>query len=175
MAMVKCAECGKEVSDKATRCPTCGAPIAGIQVATQEKEHSVRSGAITGLIGALGYPIVLGILMAIQDNTPDDPNAINVNVNPAEGWTIVIPAIICGVVIGAICFVIGIAFSNKLDHTKSLILSCISLIASLTVLVSVFTGINALLICVGWIFGWEPILMVRGSVMMLKSSLKMPK
>ncbi len=88
MAMVECAECGKEVSDKAANCPSCGAPIAGIQVATQEKEHSVRSGAITGLIGAVGYPIVLGILMAIQDNTPDNPNTISVN--PAEGWTIVV-------------------------------------------------------------------------------------
>ncbi len=173
MAMVECAECGKEVSDKAANCPSCGAPVAGIQVATQEKGHSVRSGAITGLIGAVGYPIVLGILMAIQDNTPDNPNTISVN--PAEGWTIVIPAIICGVVIGAICFVIGIAFGNKLDRTKSLILSCISLIASLAVLVSVFAGINALLMCLGWVYGWEPILMVWGSVKMLKSSLRMPK
>jgi RNA polymerase subunit RPABC4/transcription elongation factor Spt4 len=28
MALIKCAECGKEVSDKAPNCPNCGAPIA---------------------------------------------------------------------------------------------------------------------------------------------------
>lgn len=27
MAMIKCPECGKEISDKATTCPNCGAPI----------------------------------------------------------------------------------------------------------------------------------------------------
>lgn len=27
MALIKCSECGKEVSDKASACPNCGAPI----------------------------------------------------------------------------------------------------------------------------------------------------
>lgn len=27
MALIKCSECGKEVSDKATSCPNCGCPI----------------------------------------------------------------------------------------------------------------------------------------------------
>lgn len=27
MALIKCPECGREVSDKATSCPTCGCPI----------------------------------------------------------------------------------------------------------------------------------------------------
>lgn len=26
MALIKCSECGKEISDKATICPSCGAP-----------------------------------------------------------------------------------------------------------------------------------------------------
>lgn len=27
MALIKCSECGKEISDKATLCPNCGAPV----------------------------------------------------------------------------------------------------------------------------------------------------
>lgn len=27
MALIKCTECGKEISDKATTCPNCGAPV----------------------------------------------------------------------------------------------------------------------------------------------------
>ena len=27
MTLIKCSECGKEVSDKATNCPNCGAPV----------------------------------------------------------------------------------------------------------------------------------------------------
>lgn len=29
MALVRCKECGKEISDKASACPSCGAPMAG--------------------------------------------------------------------------------------------------------------------------------------------------
>ena len=29
MALIKCSECGKEISDKATSCPNCGCPING--------------------------------------------------------------------------------------------------------------------------------------------------
>ena len=28
MALIKCSECGNQVSDKATACPNCGAPVA---------------------------------------------------------------------------------------------------------------------------------------------------
>ena len=27
MALIKCPECGKEISDKASNCPNCGCPI----------------------------------------------------------------------------------------------------------------------------------------------------
>ena len=32
MALIKCSECGKEVSEKAANCPHCGNPIAGNKV-----------------------------------------------------------------------------------------------------------------------------------------------
>ena len=35
MALIKCAECGREISDKATACPGCGAPISAAPVASQ--------------------------------------------------------------------------------------------------------------------------------------------
>ncbi len=35
MALIKCEECGKEVSDKATSCPNCGCPIAKIKPNTE--------------------------------------------------------------------------------------------------------------------------------------------
>ena len=30
MALIRCPECGKEISDKAEACPNCGYPIAGL-------------------------------------------------------------------------------------------------------------------------------------------------
>ena len=36
MALIKCSECGTEVSDKAEKCPKCACPIAGIK---KEESH----------------------------------------------------------------------------------------------------------------------------------------
>lgn len=38
MAMIKCPECGKELSDKASACPNCGCPIEDIKRQIEEKE-----------------------------------------------------------------------------------------------------------------------------------------
>jgi DNA-directed RNA polymerase subunit RPC12/RpoP len=35
MALIKCEECGREVSDKATACPNCGSPISGAVIKPQ--------------------------------------------------------------------------------------------------------------------------------------------
>ena len=44
MSMIKCTECGKEISDKATACPHCGCPMTEILSATKEnkKEESLQ-------------------------------------------------------------------------------------------------------------------------------------
>ncbi len=44
MALIKCPECGKEISDKAAACPNCGTPIADKKV----KVHFHRKKALGG-------------------------------------------------------------------------------------------------------------------------------
>lgn len=36
MALITCPECGKEISDQASVCPNCGAPVAKNSVSTVE-------------------------------------------------------------------------------------------------------------------------------------------
>ena len=31
MALIKCSECGREISDKASSCPHCGCPVTGTE------------------------------------------------------------------------------------------------------------------------------------------------
>ena len=31
MALIKCSECGREISDKAVSCPGCGCPVSEIE------------------------------------------------------------------------------------------------------------------------------------------------
>ncbi len=42
MALIKCPECGKEISDKANSCPSCGYPINSTQVETEQDRVNVR-------------------------------------------------------------------------------------------------------------------------------------
>lgn len=42
MALIKCPECGKEISDKASSCPSCGYPINNTKVETEQDRINVR-------------------------------------------------------------------------------------------------------------------------------------
>lgn len=70
MALVKCLECGKEISDKAQACPGCGAPITPAIVlpaenAAQETTtvHITRTGGRWEGIGFL--LITVGLVSAL--------------------------------------------------------------------------------------------------------------
>ena len=56
MALIKCTECGHEVSDKASACPNCGCPIESLGAAQEEvinEEPKKKKGWIWALIVAL--------------------------------------------------------------------------------------------------------------------------
>ena len=68
MALVKCSECGKEISDKAFTCPNCGNPIQAIrnaQISEQNKKYSkefnlqMRLYNILALVSAAAFGMYL--------------------------------------------------------------------------------------------------------------------
>ena len=73
MAMIYCKECGKEISDKAEKCPHCGFPMNppiqnNYQTATQNNQKIKNSGlGVASLISILGCTFWLGIIFAIID------------------------------------------------------------------------------------------------------------
>ena len=42
MALIKCPECGKEISNKASSCPGCGCPINKTEVETEQDRINIR-------------------------------------------------------------------------------------------------------------------------------------
>ena len=50
MALIKCPDCGKEVSDRALNCPYCGAPMI---VAQNKNRASNTLSWVLGIIGAI--------------------------------------------------------------------------------------------------------------------------
>lgn len=66
MALIKCTECGNEISEKARTCPRCGAPV---QSAYRTKEVSVTVGIIGVLINTiLGVIALIWSLKTISDD-----------------------------------------------------------------------------------------------------------
>lgn len=59
MALIKCGECGKSVSDKAAACPNCGAPIAKPAVSDKDLKDLVKDVKLYGPRGAYysGYEL----------------------------------------------------------------------------------------------------------------------
>lgn len=64
MALVNCAECGREISDVATTCPQCGAPGPGL-VRQALAANASRATWSAGCTLAIAVPLVLGILYAL--------------------------------------------------------------------------------------------------------------
>jgi len=69
MALIKCPDCGHEVSDRAPTCPNCGAPIAAQPptraTSAQVREVQARSGIADGVKIGCGMFIVLPILIVL--------------------------------------------------------------------------------------------------------------
>lgn len=42
MSLIKCSECGREISDKAASCPGCGSPVATLTVKVSNEPKTVR-------------------------------------------------------------------------------------------------------------------------------------
>jgi hypothetical protein len=67
MALIKCSECGKDVSDKAAACPNCGAPLSTSSGRASQGHQApvrvVRAGRWCEAVGAL--LVIAGLIAAI--------------------------------------------------------------------------------------------------------------
>lgn len=57
MALIKCSECGKEVSSKATSCPYCGNPIGDVETTHKQTNNSATFGyasIVGGILSLIG-------------------------------------------------------------------------------------------------------------------------
>lgn len=77
--------------------------------------------------------------------------------------------------IGLACFIICFVRAGKLSRTHSIVLSSVCLTISALALILIFGWWNFGILCMGWLLGWQPVLMTVGAAKMLKVSRRMPK
>lgn len=80
LALIKCPDCGKEVSDQAVACPNCGHPLkvaarfagppencssCGGQLKTGKDAKSEGTGCIVVILGLVLTPVIIGIPILI--------------------------------------------------------------------------------------------------------------
>ena len=66
MALIKCHECGKEISDLAKTCPNCGAPTNPTADAMQEVGSGLKSiGSDCSALGTLLIVIGIAIILLV--------------------------------------------------------------------------------------------------------------
>lgn len=75
MALIKCPECGKEISDKAKTCPNCGSPVLQEQSeaksiassSSSKPKKNSKLGVAALIFSILGCSFIIGVILAIID------------------------------------------------------------------------------------------------------------
>lgn len=69
MALIKCEECGAEVSSKAPACPACGNPTGGASASGPGGSRAAGKVGL-GCLGCFGLCVVMGVIGQIVNPTP---------------------------------------------------------------------------------------------------------
>lgn len=119
MALIKCPQCGKEISDKAVSCPACGFEPGGAGTAVPEAQQEKPDMVICRECGTkfekgtkacpnCGYPAE-DVPQAIQKGNGEIPffTGAGAKSRPPKQQNILVPCLIAGVCIAVLAFTLG--------------------------------------------------------------------
>lgn len=112
MAMIKCMECGKEISERADKCPFCGFPVKNDNANNQFQDSKNKNGKTSGLsiaalvLSVLGCSFIIGLVLAIIDLCKKDGRKKTCSI---------IALVICG-----LWLVMGVSSAGKNDTPKKI-------------------------------------------------------
>ena len=185
MALIKCKECGKELSDQAESCPNCGYKLkeGEIPKVIVEKSNTSRTGTILCIVGGsllLGFAIIVVIAMLMPSTTTPKENTsksdIVINVTIGEevdtNTQAVISYLLLIGIVSVVIIVLGILYLKNKINKKHYTLYGISMLILSIVLSAMMT---VLLNCCFLILFISPILCFIGSIMILSGNVKEKK
>ena len=149
MSMIRCSECGKEISDKAYVCPNCGLPLKQMDsyVAVRKKIPGRGfgiSGMIMGILGVVYSPLMLIGLASLMFFTQNNSSYMIFEQNSAPGLSM-IPAVAEISIFGILAVVFGFVSRHKGykkgQSTAALIMGFITIaICIAVILICIFFG-----------------------------------
>lgn len=76
MALIKCPDCGKSVSDVAPSCPNCGRPISGqVTYISKKKGSSIKTGCLAIIIGLMAIGILSALIFGGRTKSPNSSSS----------------------------------------------------------------------------------------------------
>lgn len=182
MALIRCKECGKEISDNAVSCPNCGCVLKYTESKkiVIKKSNISRSGTMMCIIGSalfLGFVIILVLASILPDTTKtkeytnEEGITINVTVGEeVETNTQILSIYLISIgVISIIIIVLGVLYLKHKISEKHITLYGISML-----ILSILLGAMLILTsncCFQFIF-ISSIICFIGSVMIIVGNIK---
>lgn len=171
MALIKCKECGKEMSDTAEVCPHCGFKYQRTKVVN--KSNQIRTGSIVSLISCSILLIIIMVLYFTGDSTASNEHkvkentiaTIDIEFTSSETSQFVSYSFLVSIIVPSICLIFDILYlcgvikNVKFFKIIMLSLAIIQLIASVI-------SINMLLCC-GIVYIIFPIINFVGAILIV--------
>lgn len=80
MALIKCPECGKEVSSSASSCPNCGHPISPKETVVEKTviKEKKKGSCLSKILMVIGFFVIIGVLYAaLSDDSSNKPKKVS--------------------------------------------------------------------------------------------------
>ncbi len=170
MALIKCRECGKEISDKAESCPNCGYRIHK----KESKSNTMKTGSIISLVACSILLCIVFLLYSYSaipkqyDN--DTKSSINVNLDTAKDNPNAIIFFYGVIVFTFIDFILTILFLTK--KLKNIKIYKISLLVSSILALFLFVMYAQVIMCCEYILILSPLTNVVGAIIVFVSKEK---
>lgn len=159
MALIKCTECGKEISDQANICPNCGYTVNNNVKTIKIKSNQLKTGSMISIISCSIIVILIAYIIAINIKLPTG-YASSGEIVKIDNYTAI--CLLISLSLAPICLIIDTIFMlGKLSNIKlykvvNIIFSVIQVITGLVSFVSIG--------CCGFIYIIFPILNFIGSI-----------
>jgi len=170
MSLIKCPECGKEISDRANMCPNCGYTnknnIKDSKISNVSNQ--LKTGSIVSLIScSIIIILILGFILmsyTIPDNNSQQSGDVNVTIGLTPSYIAFNDFICFGIslILTIVCFVLIILFLTKkiknIKLYKYLLLS-MAIVQLICAIVSI-----SILACCGIVYTIFPLINLIGAI-----------